>query len=77
MVISAFTPPSGTELIIILAVLVLLFGARKLPELGSSVGKTITNFRKGMKEAEVELDDEEAAGEESQDRDSAKDRDDA
>lgn len=38
--------------IIVLALL--LFGGRKLPELGSSVGKTITNFRKGLKEADEE-----------------------
>jgi sec-independent protein translocase protein TatA len=44
----------GPELIIVLAVFVLLFGARKLPELGSSVGKSIKNFKKGMAEASAE-----------------------
>lgn len=46
------------ELIVILVVVVLLFGARKLPELGSSVGKSIKNFRKGMAEAEADPDDQ-------------------
>ena len=40
-----------TELIIILAVIILLFGARKLPELASSIGKSIQEFRKASKEA--------------------------
>jgi sec-independent protein translocase protein TatA len=40
------------EIIGIIVVLVLLFGARKLPELGSSVGKSIQNFKSGMREAQ-------------------------
>lgn len=50
MGILAITPPGGPELIIILLVFVLLFGAKKLPELGSSVGKSIKNFKKGIAE---------------------------
>ncbi len=38
------------EALILLAVVVLLFGGKKLPELGSSMGKALTNFKKGMKE---------------------------
>ena len=34
-----------TELFIILAIVVVLFGARRLPELGSGVGKAIKNFK--------------------------------
>lgn len=81
MTLPALTLPQGPELIIILAVLVLLFGARKLPELGSSIGKTITNFRKGMDEAKDEVSEEEASGEEAEGKQSegssAKDRDEA
>jgi sec-independent protein translocase protein TatA len=44
----------GPELIIIAAVFVLLFGAKKLPELGSSVGKSIKNFKRGMEEAHAD-----------------------
>lgn len=40
----------GPELIIILLVFILLFGAKKLPDLGSSVGKSIKNFKKGIDE---------------------------
>lgn len=58
----AITPPGGTELLVILLIFVLLFGARKLPELGSSVGRTIKNFKKGVAEAEA---DDEASAQES------------
>jgi sec-independent protein translocase protein TatA len=47
----------GPELLIIAAVFVLLFGAKKLPELGSSVGKSIKNFKRGIEEARDEDDD--------------------
>lgn len=50
----AITPPGGPEWIIILLVFVLLFGAKKLPELGSSVGKSIKNFKKGIGEGKEE-----------------------
>lgn len=36
------------ELLLILLVLVLLFGATKLPQLGSSIGQAIRNFKKGF-----------------------------
>jgi sec-independent protein translocase protein TatA len=49
----------GPEIIGLVVVLVLLFGAKKLPELGSSVGKSIKNFRKGMAEANAADDDDE------------------
>jgi sec-independent protein translocase protein TatA len=38
----------ATELLIILGIVVVLFGARRLPELGSGVGQAIRNFRKGL-----------------------------
>lgn len=43
-----------TEIIVLAVLVIVLFGAKKLPELGSSVGRTITNFRRGMAEAEEE-----------------------
>ena len=36
------------ELAIILGIVVVLFGARRLPELGSGVGKAIKNFKAGI-----------------------------
>ncbi len=38
------------ELIIILIVVVLVFGANKIPALGDGLGKAIRNFKKGVKE---------------------------
>ncbi|XPV74854.1 MAG: twin-arginine translocase TatA/TatE family subunit [Desulfovibrio sp.] len=39
-----------TELLIILVIVILIFGANKLPELGSGIGKAISNFRKATNE---------------------------
>ncbi|MFP8873717.1 MAG: twin-arginine translocase TatA/TatE family subunit [Myxococcota bacterium] len=36
------------ELAIILGIVVILFGARRLPEIGSGVGKAIKNFKAGI-----------------------------
>lgn len=41
-----------TELIVIAFVIVLLFGGKKLPQLGRSFGSAITNFKKGLSEAD-------------------------
>lgn len=38
------------ELLIILIIVVLMFGGKKLPQLGASLGESIKNFKKGMKE---------------------------
>lgn len=53
----ALTPPGGAEWLIVLALFVLLFGAKKLPELGSSVGKSIKNFKKGIEEGQDDASD--------------------
>ena len=41
--------PSGQELLVILAIVVLLFGAKKIPELAKGIGKGIKNFKAEMK----------------------------
>lgn len=38
------------ELIVVLLIVVLMFGGKKLPQLGSSLGQSIKNFKKGLKE---------------------------
>lgn len=38
------------ELIVILLIVMLFFGGKKLPELGNSLGKSIQAFKKGMKD---------------------------
>ena len=40
------------ELLIILAIVILIFGANRLPELGKGIGKGIKNFKDASKEAE-------------------------
>lgn len=40
------------ELLVILLVALLIFGAARLPEIGRALGKTISEFKKGMKEGE-------------------------
>ena len=50
----------GGEIIIILVVILLLFGARKLPELARSLGSSAREFRKGVEEGRTEEQDEAA-----------------
>jgi sec-independent protein translocase protein TatA len=42
--------PGGQELLIILFVVLLLFGAKKLPELSRALGKSLGEFKKGQQE---------------------------
>jgi sec-independent protein translocase protein TatA len=44
------------ELLIILVIVVLLFGAGRLPQIGSGIGEGIKNFRKSMKDDKNEVD---------------------
>ena len=48
----------GWELIIILVVILLLFGARKLPDLARSLGASAKEFRKGIEDGVNESEDE-------------------
>jgi len=50
------------ELLIILLICLLIFGANKLPEIGRALGKTIKEFKKSMKE--ISSEDEEKDKEE-------------
>jgi sec-independent protein translocase protein TatA len=40
------------ELIIILAIIILIFGANRLPEIGRGIGKGIRNFKEANKEGQ-------------------------
>jgi sec-independent protein translocase protein TatA len=46
------------DLLVILAIALLIFGPKKLPEMGASIGKSITSFKKGMRELEKNVKDE-------------------
>ncbi len=67
--------PSGFELFIIIAAIVLLFGGKKIPELAKGLGQGIKNFKSAVKDDEKK--DEEVASstpsEKIQDKAEAKD----
>ena len=42
------------ELILIFFIILLLFGAKRLPEIGRSLGKALGEFKKGLKEGTTE-----------------------
>jgi sec-independent protein translocase protein TatA len=55
----SFSPVLGfalgmPEILLILCVLILLFGAKKLPELAKGIGKSVKEFKKSSSEAEAE-----------------------
>ena len=47
-----------TEILVILVVILLLFGARRLPELARSIGKSLKEFKKGMKDVTDHVNDD-------------------
>ncbi len=71
----AFMNLGGQEMIIIFLIVLLLFGAKKLPELARGVGKSMGEFKKAREDFEKEItrseDDvriKEAAGKEAHDK---------
>lgn len=69
---SAFLIPGmqgGQEVLLIFLVILLLFGAKKLPELSRSLGKSLGEFKKGQKEgadSDKKDEDETAASEDAE-----------
>jgi sec-independent protein translocase protein TatA len=57
--------PQGTEWLLILLVILLLFGGAKLPQLAKALGQSKKAFKEGQKEAEEEMRLEELKQEES------------
>ena len=47
--------PVGPELLIIIAIMILFFGASRIPNLANAVGKSFGSFRQGREEIEAEL----------------------
>ena len=54
------------ELLVILVIVLILFGANRLPELAKSLGSSVKEFKKGVAEAEKE--DNAAAAKKSEDK---------
>jgi len=50
--LSLLGPLGPMEMIIILAIVVLIFGANRLPELGRGIGAGIKNFKSSMREVQ-------------------------
>ena len=46
------------ELILIFLIILILFGAKRLPEIGKALGKALGEFKKGMKETRKEIEEE-------------------
>lgn len=44
------------ELLVILAIVIIIFGASRLPALGSGIGKAITNFKDATKDEKAKAD---------------------
>lgn len=53
--------PGTMELLLIFGVVVLLFGANKLPKLGGAIGESIRNFKKGINDDSAKLKEGESA----------------
>jgi len=55
--ILVFGMPGGWELVIIVFMIILLFGAKKIPELAKGLGKGIREFKDASKEIKDEIED--------------------
>ena len=53
-----FGPLGLPEMLIILAIVILIFGANRLPELGKGIGAGIKNFKSSMKDNSEEVRDQ-------------------
>jgi sec-independent protein translocase protein TatA len=47
------------EILLILLIILLLFGARKIPEIARGLGKSMSEFKKGLREVDDEIKKEE------------------
>lgn len=52
--------PGGTELLLLMLVVLILFGARRIPEVAQNLGKGIREFKKSIKEVQTEIDSTES-----------------
>ena len=43
------------ELLVILVIVLIIFGANKLPQIGEGLGKGIRNFKKGIQKEEIDI----------------------
>ena len=55
MLIYPLIMPGTWEIVAIVAIVLLLFGGKKIPELMQGLGKGVKSFKKGMNEVEKEI----------------------
>jgi sec-independent protein translocase protein TatA len=48
--------PGGSELFVIFLIVLVLFGAKRIPEVAQNLGKGIREFKKSMREVQSEID---------------------
>ncbi len=56
-----FAMPGGMEMVLIVLVVLIFFGAKKIPELARGLGKGIREFKDATKEVQKEIEDSEKA----------------
>lgn len=61
------------ELIVVLFIVLLFFGSKKLPQLGSSLGQSLKNFKKAIDEKKTDHEDSASSQIESKDNSHKKD----
>jgi len=52
---AGFSLPGGPELIVIFVIILLIFGPKQLPALSRSIGKAITDFKKGLNDIKDDI----------------------
>lgn len=55
MIVALFGTPSGGELLLVLLVVLLLFGAKNLPRMARTLGRTLEEFRRAAREVTDEI----------------------
>lgn len=67
MNILLFTAPRPMEILIIVVVILVLFGGKKIPEFMSGLGKGISSFKKGLKDIEDDINSDPSSSSSSKD----------
>ena len=49
--------PGGFEIIIVLVIVLIIFGPKRLPALSRAIGKSITDFKRGLNDVKQDIED--------------------